>query len=72
MLSHIFYKYNMIRKSLCCENRINEQIGVRKSKGAVIYLQSTSYFVFCQWEYLYITVQRKTDCFLPKVIIYDA
>lgn len=26
----------------------------------------------CQWEYLYIPVQRKTACFLPKEIIYDA
>lgn len=28
-------------------------------------------FLFCQWEYLYTNVQRKTDYFLPQVIIYD-
>lgn len=37
----------------------------------MICLKSSSPFLFCQWEYLYITVQRKTACFLPKVIIYD-
>lgn len=70
-LSRICYKYNTIRKSLCFEKRINEQIVVTKSKGAVIYLKSSSPFLFCQWEYLYVTVQRKTACFLPHVIIYD-